>query len=108
MRKRKSAPKPRKSNRWKGVKADLTYLQAYEEAVILRDIASFGGGYVSAAELRLRFPMRYSPTRLPITLKRMTTRKQWTGHAPLTSRLNHKRRLSYKLAEVEAVKRQVA
>lgn len=90
------------------LKANRTYLDAFEEAVILRDIASFGGSYVTARELRLKFPMRYG-SYLNTRLKNMAVGKMW-GRPQLD-----RRRIglggtafAYKLTEVETIKREAA
>lgn len=55
-------------------KKNLTYLRAYEEEIIirdLRDLCSRTGHMVTVRELRMAYPMRYSPTMTPSVLKRM-------------------------------------
>ena len=65
---RRRAWKP--SKRRRRIKPNRSYLMAYEESIIVRDLIAIGGS-ATARELRRQYPMRYHPTYLVVVLNRM-------------------------------------
>lgn len=81
-RRRQSAVRERQ--RWRRKRSaapryppNYRYLQEYEEAVIIADIARHPAEWVSAKDLRMQAPGRYSVKLQPV-MQRMASRTAWS------------------------------
>jgi hypothetical protein len=73
--KRRRPYRPRPRSKWRGVKPNLTYLHAYEEAIIMADMRAIQGInprplYIGFRDLQRHVPGRYSRVGTNRALKR--------------------------------------